>query len=391
MMPILSENQRSKYLALEAIALGHGGIQAISKLTGASRSTITLGIKQVDKAISDPKARRSSKGIVGVRAKGAGRKSIEETSPGIKIALDALISESTSTNPAPPLSWTTKSLRILQQELETHGYKISHVKVGDLLKELGYSRQLNQKPLQMGEAYVNNDEQFVFINEMARYFIQNNEPVISVNTKKKESFDNKYRNFKDDPEDNPTLGLDRAFPILELDKANSSGLYAVKQHAEPMNEGLSNDTAIFVAQSIGSWWKEMGCLTYPEASKLYITFEGGSKNKLWEKSLQELSNDIGLEIHVSHFPPGTFRWKKIEQRLFSHISKNWRERPLVSLTVTISLIHSTTTKKALKVGDAPVTNTYRNDSKEDDRKLKISRHKFHGNWNYWVSPSNMFA
>jgi len=399
MMPLLSEDLRRKLLALEALALGYGGTKAISQLTGASRSTIAIGIKEVSEAISDPKARPSSAGLGGVRAKGAGRKSVEETSPGVKEALEALVSETTIGDPENPLCWTTKSLRNLEKELKIQGYPISHVKVGDLLKDLGYSLQLNQKALQVGEAHVDRDAQFEHINAKAKAFMEEGLPVISVDTKKKENIGNFKNNGSEyAPKGNPTAVLDHDFPILGLGKASPYGIYDVRENEGYVNVGISSDTAEFAAQSIRTWWDEMGCLKYHGADKLYITADGGgsngSRNKLWKKSLQLLSNEIGLEIHVSHFPPGTSKWNKIEHRLFSHISKNWRGRPLVSLAVIISLIGSTTTKKGLRVRCGIDTNEYEKGIKVSDRELEelnISRHEFHGEWNYWVSPSETFA
>ena len=399
MMPILSESQRRKLLALEAQALGYGGIKAISQLTGASRSTIAIGIEEISETVSDPKARPSSAGLGGIRAKGAGRKSIEETSPGVREALEALVSESTIGNPENPLFWTTKSLRNLQSELGKQGFQISHVKVGEILKSLGYSLQLNQKALQVGEAHVDRDAQFGHINAKAKSFMEDGQPVISVDTKKKENIGNFKNNGGEyEPKGTPTQVLDHDFPILGLGKASPYGIYDVKENEGYVNALISSDTAMFAAQSIRTWWDEMGCLKYHGATKLYITADGGgsngSRNKLWKKSLQLLSNEIGLEIHVSHFPPGTSKWNKTEHRMFSHISKNWRGRPLVSLAVIISLIGSTTTKKGLRVRCGLDTNEYEKGIKVSDEELEelnISRHEFHGEWNYWVSPSETFA
>ena len=398
-MPLLPEDLRRKLLALEALALGYGGTKAISELTGASRSTIAIGIKEVSEAISDPKARPSSAGLGGVRAKGAGRKGVEEKYPGVKEALEALVSETTIGNPENPLCWTTKSLRNLEKELRIQGYPISHVKVSDLLKDLGYSLQLNQKALQVGEAHVDRDAQFEHINAKAKAFMKEGLPVISVDTKKKENIGNfKNNGVEYAPKKNPTQVLDHDFPIKELGKASPYGIYDVKENEGYVNVGISSDTAEFAAQSIRTWWNEMGCLKYHGATKLYITADGGgsnsSKNRLWKKSLQLLSNEIGLEIHVSHFPPGTSKWNKIEHRLFSHISKNWRGRPLVSLAVIVSLIGSTTTKKGLRVRCGVDTNEYKKGIKISDKELEelnISTHEFHGEWNYWVTPSETFA
>jgi hypothetical protein len=398
-MPMLAENQRRKFLGIEALALGHGGIGALSKLTGAARSTISLGMKEAAEAESDPKARTSSAGMGRIRAEGAGRKTIEETNHGVTKALEALVSESTIGNPENPLCWTTKSLRNLETELVSQGHKISHVKVGELLEGLSYSLQLNKKALQVGEAHLDRDAQFEHINAKARSFMEEGQPVISVDTKKKENIGNfKNNGVEYAPKGTPTQVLDHDFPLLGLGKASPYGIYDVRENEGYVNVGIRGDTAKFAAQSIRTWWDEMGCLKYHGATKLYITADGGgsngSRNKLWKKSLQILSNEIGLEIHVSHFPPGTSKWNKIEHRLFSHISKNWRGRPLVSLAVIISLIGSTTTRKGLRVRCGLDTNEYEKGIKVSDKELEelnISRHEFHGEWNYWVSPSETFA
>ena len=244
----------------------------------------------------------------------------------------------------------------------------------------------------MGEAHVDRDAQFEHINAKARAFMKEGLPVISVDTKKKENIGN----FKNNG--NPTAVLDHDFPIVGLGKASPYGIYDVGENEGYVNVGIRADTAMFAVQSIRTWWDEMGCLKYNGATKLYITADGGpgngSRNKLWKKSLQLLSNEIGLEIHVSHFPPGTSKWKKIEHRLFSHISKNWRGQPLVSLAVIVSLIGSTTTRKGLRVGCGLDTNEYEKGIKVSDEELEelnIRGHEFHGEWNYWVSPSETFA
>lgn len=398
-VPLLSESQRRKFLGIEAIALGHGGIQAISRLTGASRSTITLGVKEAAVAITDPKARPSAEETGRVRSPGGGRKGVKESNPGILVALEALVSGSTIGNPENPLCWTTKSLRNLQTELDRQGYHISHVKVGDLLEELGYSLQLNKKCLQVGEAHVDRDKQFLHINATSKSFLEAGQPVISVDTKKKENVGNfKNNGVEYAPKGNPPAVLDHDFPLLGLGKVSPYGIYDVGKNEGYVNVGISSDTARFAAQSIRTWWDEMGCFKYHGANRLYITADGGgsngSRNKLWKISLQELSNETGLEIHVSHFPPGTSKWNKIEHRMFSHISKNWRGRPLISLAVIISLIGATTTKGGLKISCGLDTNEYEKGikvSEEELEELNISRNEFHGEWNYCISPSETFA
>jgi hypothetical protein len=398
-MPMLTENQRRKFLGIEALALGHGGIQVLSNLTGAARSTIAIGIREAVEAESDPKVKSSLIGTKRIRVKGAGRKSVEKTNPGVTKALEALVSESTIGNPENPLCWTTKSLRNLQAELVSQNYRISHVKVGELLKDLGYSLQLNKKALQVGKPHVDRNDQFQYINAKSKAFMEEGLPVISVDTKKKENIGNFKNNGAEyAPKGNPTLVLDHDFPILGLGKASPYGIYDVRENEGYVNVGISSDTAMFAAQSIRTWWDEMGCIKYHDATKLYITADGGgsngSRNKLWKKSLQQFSNETGIEIHVSHFPPGTSKWNKIEHRMFSHISKNWRGRPLISIAVIISLIGSTTTQKGLRVKCGLDTNEYEKGIKVSDQdlqELNISKNEFHGEWNYWVSPSETFA
>ncbi len=399
LVPLLTESQRRKYLGLEAISLGHGGIQEISRYTGASRTTITQGIKELEEVAPDPAAKSSSAEGMRVRRSGGGRKSILKTSPGLLEALEHLVDATTVGSPEHPLRWTTKSLRKLQEELTEQGYAVSHVKVGQLLEHLGYSLQMNKKCLQVGEPHVDRDAQFQHIARVSSEFLAAGDPVISVDAKKKEfvgNFENQGAEYR--PKGKPTEVLDHDFPLPELGKAVPYGVYDVGSNEGYVNVGISADTAQFAAQSIRSWWNEMGCQKYSGARKLYITADGGGsngrRNRLWKTSLQELANETGLEIHVSHLPPGTSKWNKIEHRLFSYISKNWRGTPLVSLAVIVSLIGATTTKGGLKVKCGLDKKPYEKGIKISDRELEalnISINEFHGEWNYYISPSDRFA
>jgi len=398
-VPLLTESQRRKYLGLEAVSLGHGGVQEISRLTGASRTTISQGIKELEDLVSDPKAKSGTKGEMRVRKSGGGRKSILKTNPELLETLQTFVDSTTVGNPENPLRWTTKSLRNLQEGLKVQGYAISHVKVGQLLEQLGYSLQMNKKCLQVGEPHVDRDAQFSHINRISSEFLASGQPVISVDAKKKEFVGNfKNQGAEYQPKGKPVEVLDHDFPLPELGKAIPYGVYDVGSNEGFVNVGISADTARFAAQSIRAWWDEMGCQKYRGASKLYITADGGGsngrRNRLWKTSLQELANETGLEIHVSHLPPGTSKWNKIEHRLFSYISKNWRGTPLVSLAVIISLISATTTQSGLKVNCGLDEKTYEKGIKISDKELEelnITRNDFHGEWNYYISPSDRFA
>lgn len=398
-VPLLDERQRRLYLGIEALGLGHGGITALAELTGASRSTITIGMREAAALEEEAKARPSQAGPERVRAEGGGRKGIKETNPGILGALEALVGDATYGDPENPLCWTTKSLRNLADELGRQGFSISYVKVGHLLGELGYSMQQNQKALQVGEQHVDRDAQFGYINGKARAFMEEGQPVISVDAKKKElvgNFANKGGEYL--PSGQPAVVLDHDFPILGLGKATPYGIYDMRENEGYVSVGVCGDTAAFAVQSIRSWWDEMGSDRYRNAGKLYVTCDGGgsngSRNRLWKQSLQQLSNETGLEIHVSHLPPGTSKWNKIEHRMFSHISKNWRGRPLVSLAVIISLIQATTTKGGLSIKCRLDPNEYERGIKVTDEELgnlNIYRDEFHGEWNYWILPSEIFV
>jgi transposase len=391
-VPILDENQKRMYLAAEAESLGRGGISQISKVLGVSRNTIAAGIKELSGAVERAPAGR-------IRKEGGGRKSIEQTQPGIMEALESLVSESSYGNPESPLRWTTKSLRNLSDALLAKGFSISFSKVRQMLNDLGYSLQLNQKMLQVGEPHPDRDEQFRHISETAAAFLSEGLPVISIDCKKKELVGN-FRNQGAEyaKSGQPVKVLDHDFPLPELGKVAPYGVYDMARNEGFINLGISSDTARFAVNSVRQWWDEMGMARYPGASKLYITADGGgsngSRNRLWKTELQQLANETGLQFQVSHFPPGTSKWNKIEHQLFSYISKNWRGRPLETLMVIISLVESTTTKKGLKVKCGLDTNEYETGikvSEEELQRINISRDDFHGEWNYCISPSEVFA
>ena len=349
MLPLLNEKQRRIYLASEAIAMGRGGITEVSRASGISRSVINAGVKDI---------REGNNNVLSIdapiRRKGAGRKPITETQPGIKDALEKLVSDSTYGDPMSPLRWTTKSLRNLADEMVGKGFQIGYRKVGYLLEEMGYSLQKNQKMNQVGEEHPDRDAQFNHINEKVKAFGAEEYPVISIDCKKKELVGN-FQNVGQEyaPKKHPVKVLDHDFPLPELGKAAPYGIYDISANEGYVSVGISSDTAQFAVASIRNWWYSMGIERYPNAPKLLITADGGgsngSRNRLWKTELQNLANETGLEISVCHFPPGTSKWNKIEHRMFSQISKNWRGRPLESLMVIVNLIAATTTKNGLSI------------------------------------------
>ena len=389
MLPLLNEKQRRIYLASEAIAIGRGGITEVSRVSGISRSVINAGIKDIREDNADVLSIDAP-----IRRKGAGRKPITETQPGIKTALEKLVSDSTFGDPMSPLLWTTKSLRNLADELVSEGFQIGYRKVGYLLEEMGYSLQKNQKMNQVGEEHPDRNAQFNHINEKVKTFGAAEYPVISIDCKKKELVGN-FQNVGQEyaPKKHPVKVSDHDFPLPELGKAAPYGIYDISANEGYVSVGISADTAQFAVASIRNWWYSMGIERYPNAPKLLITADGGgsngSRNRLWKKELQNLANETGLEISVCHFPPGTSKWNKIEHRMFSQISKNWRGRPLESLMVIVNLIAATTTKNGLTIQCQLDLNQYPRGIKISDDELasiNIVGDDFHPNWNYTISP-----
>lgn len=389
MLPILNEKQKRLYLASEALEIGHGGISQVSRASGMARSVITAGIKEIRSgdinviSIDSP-----------IRRKGAGRKPITETQPGIEDALERLVSNDTFGNPENPLRWTTKSLRKLAEELREEGFKIAYRKVGYLLEDMGYSLQMNQKMNQVGKEHPDRNEQFEHINEKVKAFQAFELPAISIDCKKKElvgSFKNvgaEYALAK-----HPKKVLDHDFPLPDKGKAAPYGVYDIAANEGFVNVGISADTAQFAVASIRNWWLSMGKERYPNADKLLITADGGgsngSRNRLWKTELQAFANETGLAISVCHFPPGTSKWNKIEHRMFSQISKNWRGRPLETLEIIVSLIAATTTNTGLSIRCQLDLNQYAKGLKVTDEELSFVRiigDEFHPNWNYTIFP-----
>jgi transposase len=385
MMPVLNEKQRRLFLASEAISYGRGGVSEVSRLSGVSRTTITAGIKELEDSAKIVMSR--------IRKLGGGRKYVEESIPDIQQKVQEIVDGSTYGDPEQVLSWTTESLRKIQTTLHTkHGIDISHKTVGAILEDMGYSRQANQKMQQVGEAHPDRNAQFEYINKAAEEFIDAGEPVISVDTKKKECIGNfknngtEYRRRND-----PRKVLDHDFPIAELGKIAPYGIYNLNNNTGFVNIGISHDTAEFAVESISRWWETIGKHTFPKGKKLLITCDCGGSNgnrvKLWKYQLEQLARRTGLEIYVSHFPPGTSKWNKIEHRLFCFISKNWQGQPLVDIETAVSLIGATTTVKGLKVICQADHSEYKLSQKVTDEQfaaIPITKFAPFENWNYRV-------
>ena len=387
----LNESEKRKYLASEACALGRGGIRIVSEISGIHRNSITAGLKE----INDPNFKENVKKQEGrIRAEGAGRKTIIEKYPDILEVLEKLVDPETYGSPENPLRWTTKSLRNLVEELNKKGYAINKDKVSELLRMLGYSLQQNQKMKQVGEEAPNRDEQFKHINETVKKYLGANEPVISIDCKKKELVGNFKNNGAEYmPQGKPLTTLDHDFPLPSQGKAAPYGVYDLTNNEGYVNVGISADTAEFAVNSIRNWWQYMGKERYPNATCLYINADGGGSNgsrcKLWKITIQTLANELNIPIEVSHFPPGTSKWNKIEHRMFSQISKNWRGRPLETLEIIINLIASTTTKSGLVIKCGLDKTEYKTGIKVTDEELaavNIVPNDFCGNWNYIIYP-----
>jgi transposase len=383
-----NERQRRLWGASSAIIFGRGGISVVSRLTGISRTTITQGIKDLKHS------ERLSEGRV--RRDGGGRKKHTDTQPKLLPALDALVEPTAKGDPMSPLRWTTKSSLRLSQALNAQGFKISPRQVCRLLHELDYQLSGNRKSLE-GGTNPDRNTQFEHINQQSTKFMRRGVPVISVDAKKKELIGNYKQNGR--------VWCKKGKPILvkvydfidkKLGKANPYGVYDLKQNKGYVNVGIDHDTAEFAVESIRRWRKHLGKKLYPKAKEVYITADGGgsngSRNRLWKYSLQKLADETGLTIHVSHFPPGTSKWNKIEHRLFNHISMNWKGQPLVSLDVIINLIGSTTTQSGLKVYAMKDENKYPTKIKISDEEMKalnICSNDILGKWNYTIKPRKM--
>ena len=387
MLPFLNEKQQRIYCALEADAIGFGGVTLVAKASNKSRPTIYLGKAELNKGDKESESTR-------VRKKGGGRKKIYEKHPQLLTELELIVAPETRGDPMSPLKWTCKSTRQLSDVLKGKSYQVSHVSVAEMLKLLGYSLQSNAKTIEGGD-HPDRDQQFQHINTQSKRFLAKNQPVISVDTKKKELIGN-YKNAGRDWEKsgNPIDVNVYDFEDKTLGKAVPYGIYDIAKNEGFVNVGRSFDTSVFAVSSIRNWWIMLGVSAYPKAKKLLITADGGGSNgsrrKLWKTELQKFCNEFKLEVTVCHFPPGTSKWNKIEHRLFSYISMNWKGKPLTSFETVVSLIGATTTKKGLKVWSVLDENEYKKGievDKKDLENVNIFRRKFHGDWNYTIKPN----
>ena len=390
----LDERLRRLYAASEAKVLGHGGITLVQRATGVARNSIKLGLKELlrsqqEEVIEGYVSRR-------VRRAGGGRKATVKDDIKLLEALENLVEPVTRGDPESVLRWTCKSLRQFETELRLQGYVVSHTSIGGLLRKLGYSLQGNRKTLEGGE-HPDRNAQFEFINARAKDAIHNGQPVISVDTKKKELV-GQYKNGGKElrPKVEPEQVKVYDFVDKDLGRANPYGVYDITNNLGWVSVGTDHDTASFAVATIRRWWLGMGKGLYPDARELLITADGGGSNcsrvRLWKLELQNLANELGIPIRVSHFPPGTSKWNKIEHRLYSYISMNWHGKPLVSHETIVNLIAATTTRKGLKVIAELDSGLYPTGIKVTDEELKtvrIFRDDFHGEWNYSILPAEI--
>ena len=384
----MDERVLRRWAAAEARSLGWGGASAVSKATGISRTTLRAGIAELHQPMPEPPPER-------IRRPGAGRPRLAQRDPRLLEDLQCLLEPVTRGDPEVPLLWTSKSTRHLAEELVARGHQVSHDTVGRLLDEIGYSLQANRKTLE-GKDHPDRDAQFGYINRQVRAFQRAGQPVISVDAKKKElvgNFRNPGREWHRRGEPQPVRAKD--FPDKQLGKAIPEGVYDLSRNEGWVSVGVDHDTAEFAVASIRRWWEEMGSPVYPRASRLLITADAGGSNgyrsRLWKVVLQDLATELGLRITVCHFPPGTSKWNKIEHRMFSYITKNWRGRPLVSRAVIVNLIGQVRTQEGLRIKAELDPNVYPEGIKVSDAELarvRLQRAKFHGDWNYTILPDD---
>lgn len=383
----LNEKQKRIYLGNEAETIGQGGISLVSRITNVSRRRIAEGIKELHK----PEEYQLNR----IRREGGGRKQSASLDKKLVSDLEKLLESNTRGDPESPLMWTCKSLRNLAAELKAMGHQTSHKMIGELLHKLDYSLQVNKKTKE-GASVPDRNEQFEYINKLVNNFQLKNQPVISVDAKKKELIGN-YKNNgqKWEPKGHAEEVNMHDFSDKELGKISPYGIYDMEKNLGWINIGIDHDTATFAVESIKSWWLTMGKVLYPDAKELLITADAGGSNsvrsRVWKVQLQKFVNETGLHITVCHFPPGTSKWNKIEHRLFSFISQNWRGQPLINHEVVVNLIASTKTRNGLKVKCQIDKKKYPTGIKVSDKELSlvnITKDSFHGEWNYSIKPNN---
>jgi hypothetical protein len=386
---VMDERVRRHWAAAEAMELAWGGVSCVASATGLSRTTITAGIKEL-------KAREASDTYpaANIRRPGGGRKRLEVVDPGLLAALDALVDPVTRGHPESPLRWTCKSTRKLAAELCRQNHAVSDRTVAALLVQTGYSLQANRKTRE-GKDHPDRNAQFEYINRQVQAMQRRGQPVVSVDTKKKELV-GEYKNPGQEwlPQGQPQEVKTHDFPDPKQGKAIPYGVYDLANNQGWVSVGIDHDTAQFAAQSILRWWEDMGAKRFPRAKELMITADGGgsngSRNRLWKVALQNLANKLQMRLRVRHFPPGTSKWNKIEHRLFCFVTSNWRGQPLTTYQAIVNLIANTTTKTGLLVRAALDTNQYEIGIKVSDEELarvRLAPDTFHGEWNYSIAPT----
>ncbi len=383
--PLLDERARRLLAGAEARAIGRGGLSAVARATGLARTTVGRGLADVEAGASLGRGR--------IRRAGAGRPRLADRDPTLRRDLEALIEPTSRGDPESPLRWTTKSVRNLAAELRRGGHALSHQTVAELLRELGYSLQANRKTLE-GTNHPDRNAQFSHLNAAVQLQLALGQPVISVDTKKKElvgPFRNAGKELR--PNGNPEAVLVHDFLIPELGRVSPYGVYDLAHNQAWVSVGTDHDTAAFAVESIRRWWQTMGAPLYPDATRLLVTADAGGSNgyrlRLWKLELQRLADETGLEIAVCHLPPGTSKWNKIEHRLFSAISQNWRGKPLRSHEVVVNLIGATTTRTGLTVRSGLDPNVYPAGVRVSDAEMEtlyLRPDAFHGEWNYSLLP-----
>jgi len=391
LQPLLTERLRRRWAAVEALALGWGGSTAVADATGLSRTTIWAGIVELQEEACLPEETIDPHRV---RATGAGRPACTANDPALSRDLEALVDPTTRGDPMSPLRWTCKSTRQLAKELQRQGHQVEYRTVAALLHDLDYSLQGMRKTRE-GAKHPDRNAQFEHINRQVLSFQKRHQPVISVDTKKKElvgDFKNGGREWQ--PEGEPEPARTHDFKDKKLGKVVPYGVYDPTWNNAWVSVGINHDTAEFAAETIRRWWREMGQVTYPKARALLVTADSGGSNsarsRLWKVALQRLADDIAMAISVCHFPPGTSKWNKIEHRMFCHITNNWRGRPLLSRAVIVNLIGNTKTATGLNIKTALDTNTYTIGIKVTDKELaavQLKPDEFHGEWNYTISPT----
>ena len=387
MAPVLNEQSRRRFVALEARALGRGGVSLMARISGLARSTIYRGLSDIHNNEAPLPSR--------IRRPGGGRRKKTVSDPTLLADLKELVEPVTRGDPMQPLLWTRRSLRNLSKELAKQGHQVCPTVVGQLLRGMGYSLQANRKTRE-GTRHIDRDAQFHYINAQAKSFLAANEPIISVDTKKKElvgNFKNNGREWR--RTGRPELVNIHDFIDPKLSRAVPYGVYDIYNNVGWVSVGTDHDTASFAVNTIRRWWRIMGRRRYPTAKRLMITADGGGSNgyrvRLWKVELQQLADQLKLPITVCHLPPGASKWNKVEHRLFSFITVNWRGKPLRSYRTIVQLIAATTTATGLKVRAELDQNKYIKGVKISDAQLaavNLSPHPFHGEWNYTISPNS---